>query len=140
MINISNTKHANDRILLPDFGLWVHAINLAKELRETAKLIANNQGSGKRQPRKQRRKTRKVSRLTPKQMEASQIVGECKGNFAEAGRRLGRDPKTIRQHWFAACKKLGISAVKTRRRTQRLLKDRRGQVAIAQEDAQRRNR
>lgn len=67
--------------------------------------------------------------LTDKQMEAVHIVGECKGNIAEAARRLGKDYSTIRQHYKAATAKLGKKAVK--HSTKRLATDGRGQANVA---------
>jgi DNA-binding CsgD family transcriptional regulator len=67
--------------------------------------------------------------LTEKQTEAVQIVGESKGDIAAAARRLGRNPKTIRQHYNAAMGKMGKTVVK--HATQRLPSDRRGQANIA---------
>ena len=75
-------------------------------------------------------------RLTAKQLEASQIVAECKGDIAEAARRLGKDAKTVRQHYTAATKKLGKTVVK--HATKQLPSDRRGQANIADGEDRRR--
>ncbi len=87
-------------------------------------------------PRKRKRQAMKASPLTAKQTEAVQVVGECKGSFAEAGRRLGVDRKTVQQHYQAAMKKLGKSAVK--HATQSLPSDRRGQADLSADDDRRR--
>ena len=39
-------------------------------------------------------------------------MNECKGNFVEAARRMGLNPKTVREHFQAALKKLGKLASK----------------------------
>lgn len=75
------------------------------------------------------RKSLTESNLTDKQMEAVHIVGECKGNIAEAARRLGKDYSTIKQHYDAATAKLGKRAVK--HSTEQHATDRRGQANIA---------
>jgi len=54
----------------------------------------------------------KTRRLTPRQTEVMQIVGECKGNFAEAGRRLSLDRTTVKQHYAAALEKMKAAGVR----------------------------
>jgi len=76
-----------------------------------------------------RRKSSIESSLTGKQLEAMQIVGECKGDLAEAARRMGKDRSTIKQHYDAATAKLGKRPVK--HSTKRHATDRRGQADIA---------
>ncbi len=73
--------------------------------------------------------------LTPPQAEAIQIVGECKGNMAEAARRLGKDRKTLDQAYRAGLTKLGKQPVRYGTRT--LYRDRRGQENIAKSDDRR---
>lgn len=89
-------------------------------------------------PRKRRRrKTDAAPRpLTPKQTEVVQIVGECKGNLAEAARRLGIDRATVEEYYEAANKKLGKQAVK--HATRNLPTDKRGQDNLSSDDDQRR--
>ena len=87
--------------------------------------------AGKRKRR--RRKTPQNPRpITAKQTEAMQIVGECQGNLAEAARRIGINPKSLRERYDAACKKLGRKAVKAM--TKSFPKDRRGQEDVASSD------
>lgn len=89
--------------------------------------------------KKRRRRTRPsvtALPLTTKQVEAVHIVAECKGSFAEAARRLAVDPSTVRQHYYAAQKKLGKKAVK--HATQPLPADRRGQANLSEGDDRRR--
>lgn len=74
--------------------------------------------------------------LTPRQAEAVQIIGECKGDVSEAARRLKRDRSTVAQHYFAAMRKLGKAAVK--HATRSFPRDRRGQVNIVEGDDRRR--
>jgi len=75
-------------------------------------------------------KSRKPRPLTVLQTEAVQIVGECKGNIAQAAKRLGKDRKTIAQAYKAGLAKLGKQPVKHGTRT--LARDRRGQVDLAE--------
>ncbi len=74
--------------------------------------------------------------MTRRQVEVVQIVGECKGNFAEAGRRLGVDRKTIKETYDAAMGKLRKAGLrqperKIKTKTTRLPEDNRGQVNVA---------
>ena len=89
-------------------------------------------------PKRRKRASSKPRQLTAKQLEAAQIVGECKGNFAEAARRLGKDRKTVKQSYDAAMKKLGKEAVATHQ-TRWYPRDRRGQAYLTAEDDRRRN-
>ena len=91
------------------------------------------QGAGKRKTHKRASVVSKP--LTPRQVEVMQIVAECKGDLAEAARRLGLDRKTVMQHYTAAEKKLGKAAVK--HATCALPRDRRGQAHVAEGDDRR---
>lgn len=94
---------------------------------------------GKRKKKRKRRGGDRITKpLTPRQVEVVQIVGECKGNFAEVGRRLGRDRKTIQEAYEAAMDKMRQVGVKcperkSRTKTTRFPEDHRGQVSIAEE-------
>ena len=68
--------------------------------------------------------------LTPRQAEAVQIVGECRGVIAEAARRLGRDPKTIAQTYKIAMGKLGKSVVRSTDKTRIFPRDQRGNETV----------
>jgi len=70
--------------------------------------------------------------LTAKQTEAVQIVGECKGNYAEAARRVGKDRKTVEQHYRAAMRKLG-KIVLPKPKLRALPQDRRGQPNVSED-------
>ncbi|MEW6358495.1 MAG: hypothetical protein AB1696_19330 [Planctomycetota bacterium] len=85
---------------------------------------------GQKKRRNRQPFTKKTRPLTDKQTEAMQIVGECKGSIAAAAKRLGRDHKTVRQHYDAALKKMGKKAVNHLIKKQRLPTDRRGQVNV----------
>ena len=91
-----------------------------------------------RKPRKRRRSL--VGKpLTPKQREAVEVVGRCKGNISEAARVMQRDAKTVRQHYEAGMAKLGEAITKPKApKTRRLSHDRRGQADIAEGDDRRR--
>jgi DNA-binding CsgD family transcriptional regulator len=117
----------------------------AAEMRQHAEAPAGvthdgTQGGQAGKPNRSRRRRRKTDAaprpMTAKQTEAVQIVGECKGNFSEAARRLGVSPKTVREHYQAGLRKLGRKAVK--HATQRLPSDRRGQDSISSDDDRRR--
>lgn len=79
---------------------------------------------------------KKTRPLTDRQIETMQILGECRGNYAEAGRRLRLDPKTVRQHDKAAKKKLAevgvrpAPASKLKPTTKTLPEDHRGQTDV----------
>jgi len=80
-------------------------------------------------------KPKKVNPLTPRQAEVVQIVGECNGNLAEAGRRLGRDRKTIQDAYKTAMGKLGKTVYRSRDRvgntTHLYGRDKRGQSDVS---------
>lgn len=95
-------------------------------------------------PKKKRRRKRRppldkdIRPLTDRQTEVVQIVGECKGNFAEAARRMCLNRKTVKEHYDTAMAKLGLAGVRNpakqlKPKTQRLPEDRRGQVNISGE-------
>jgi predicted DNA-binding protein (UPF0251 family) len=89
---------------------------------------------------KQRRrpsKTRKPRPLTTNQVEAIQIVGECKGNVSQAAKRLRKDRKTVDEQYRAGLKKLGKSVVRSRDKTRLLPRDRRGQENLSEDDDRR---
>jgi hypothetical protein len=97
---------------------------------------AEAKGGGAGRKRKSRkRQSAKPRPVTPAQAEAVQIVGECKGNMSEAARRLGKDPKTVRQNYRAGLRNVGMSAavLNQKPKTQNLPHDRRGQVIISDE-------
>jgi predicted DNA-binding protein (UPF0251 family) len=99
-------------------------------------LQAHGAGNGQRVKRRRRKTDAAPRPITAKQLEAAQIVAECKGNFSEAARRLGVSAKTVREHYHAGLQKLGRKAVK--HGTQRLPSDRRGQDSVSSDDDRRR--
>lgn len=107
---------------------WDDAWRLTKRLesRIRAALSARN-GQGGRL--RSRRPARSPKQLTAKQTEAVHLVGEHKGNVSAAARAMGRDPKTVRQHYEAGMKKLGKAGVPLGK-TKRLTHDRRGQPDV----------
>jgi DNA-binding CsgD family transcriptional regulator len=107
---------------------------LAEFLAHPEPASGDGKRSGKRRTRNRPPATPKP--LTAKQVEAVQMVGDCKGNFAEAARRLGVTSKTVRQHYRAAITKTGQTVVK--HATKALPSDRRGQTNLADGDDRRR--
>ncbi len=84
--------------------------------------------------RSRRRQITPVRSLTPKQVEAVQIYGECKGNLTKAAGNIGIDRTSFKERLDAAYKKLGQKPPKRQgARTRRLPQDRRGQVNITQD-------
>lgn len=81
--------------------------------------------------RARRRPPAEAKALTPRQVEVLHVWAECKGNFADAGRRLGIARKTVQECVAAAQKKLGKKAVK--QTTKSLPKDRRQQESAAED-------
>jgi DNA-binding CsgD family transcriptional regulator len=121
--------------VIPERNATAAAVKaLLEVLRPLPKELAA--ASRKRHPRRRKRPPTTGRPLSEKQIEAMQIVGDCKGNLAEAARRLGKDPKTVRQHYNAALRKLGKAAVK--HATRALPSDRRGQVNLSADDDRRR--
>ena len=86
--------------------------------------------------RGKRRQSSKPRPLTPKQTEALQIVGECGGDIAEAARRLGKDRKTVEQHYQAGLAKLG-RAMGRKPKVEQLRNGLRGQPEVTAEDDRR---
>ena len=77
--------------------------------------------------------------LTARQAEVIQIVGECKGNVAEAAIRLGRDRKTIDESYRAGMAKLGKNVCRKKKTGRLIPRDKRGQADVADIDDQRRD-
>jgi predicted DNA-binding protein (UPF0251 family) len=87
------------------------------------------------QPKSQRKRRRRANRkqvpLTGKQLEAVELVGVHKGNFAAAARAAGKSRQALQSLYEKAMKKMGRSASVLKAKTQRLPEDRRGQVNLA---------
>jgi DNA-binding CsgD family transcriptional regulator len=116
------------KIKLPLPQRVIRAIVLAEQLQNWARAQERSTVP------KRRRRVQRARPLTPKQVQAVQVVGECQGNMAEAARRLGVHPATVRQHYLAATKKVpevvsSVARAKLARR--RLPADHRGQPTIA---------
>jgi DNA-binding CsgD family transcriptional regulator len=104
-------------------------------LRLAADSVSRSKARAEGKPRRRRKVDPKPRPLTDKQTEAVHMVGECKGNVTEAANRLGRDRKTVEQHYKAAMKKLGKS--QSEHLTIQSRADRRGQATIATGDDRR---
>lgn len=91
----------------------------------------------RKQPTVRRQRQRSPRPLTAKQTEVVQIVGECKGNIADAARRLDLNRKTVAEQYEAAIGKLGEAgnpiklAMRRINHPSRLPFDRRGQSDVA---------
>lgn len=86
-------------------------------------------------PKRKRRASTSRETLTPKQLEAVQLYGECKGVFTAIAKRMAIDRKTAEQHVKAGLKKLGREVAKPI--TKQAKSDRRGQSTIADGDDRR---
>jgi hypothetical protein len=84
-----------------------------------------------KQARQGRRRVQQ-RRPTEAQLEALKVVGESGQNFAEAARRLKKDPKTVRQNYNAGLRNAGrlTSKLIGKPQTQSLPTDNRGQVDV----------
>lgn len=91
------------------------------------------EAKGKRQFRK--RRSQKSRPLTPIQLEAIKVVGECEGNFTKAAKQLGKDRKTVQESYNAGLAKLAKVAPKHSTTAQPT--DRRGQANLVEEDDRR---
>lgn len=96
----------------------------------TAHLAALGGTPKKQGSKRKRRRTspRAEAPLTNKQVEAMQLVGECKGNFAAAAKAAGKSRQAMKKLYDKGASKVGLAAPK--HRTQRLPTDRRGQEMI----------
>ncbi len=83
---------------------WVNDANLLVTVAGLLETI-----TAKAKPRRRQKQQRPP---TPKQLEALKVVGECNQNFAEAGRRLIKNAKTVRQLYHAGLKNAGKLASK----------------------------
>ena len=92
----------------------------------------------KRATRRRRSTTDKPRKLTPWQIEVIEIVGDCKGNAAAAGRKLNRDASTIREVFKAGMKKLGKDTLYFKKSGRLITRDQRGQLDVADIDDARR--
>lgn len=90
---------------------------------------APQRGAANRKRSPPRRPSELKRPLTPKQVEAYNLVLEHKGNISAAAMVLGVDRSTVGQHYKAALKKLGKEAVKLPK-TKRMPLDRRQQVNL----------
>lgn len=107
------------------------ALDFARVARSAVEALAGRT-TGRKGSKRPRRKPKPTTRpLTEKQVEAYHAVQEH-GTVARAALHLGRDRSTVDQHYKAALNKLGRSALK--QRTVRLPTDRRGQVAVSEDE------
>ena len=101
-------------------------------------ILFPNSGKKKKSTRRRKRAGgQKPQNLTEKQMEAVKLHGECEGNIAEVGRRMGIDRKSAEQHINAGFGKLGKS-VPQKAQTQKHKRGKRGEDDVAEEDDKRR--
>lgn len=129
-------------------GLTLREYVARETLRELRRFVQANgvptpEAASAESETKMKRRRRKragdvVRPLTPRQLEAMQLYGECKGNFAEMGRRMGLDRKTAKQHYDAAASKVGPKAVAQKPETNAIAHDCRGQADISDIDDARR--
>ena len=91
----------------------------------------------KRRRNRHGERSRKPSPLTQRQAEVIQVVGECKGNIAQAARQLGRDRKTIEQTYRAGMEKLGKTVIQSKDKTRLFSRDKRGQALVSDADDRR---
>jgi DNA-binding CsgD family transcriptional regulator len=110
----------------------------AKEIQQIADALAMEQTKANSGRPRRRRQTKSILPLTKRQNEVVAMVAQCNGNIAEAARRLGRTPKTVREAYAAARGKLraaGVALSKSgKAKTHRLLEDHRGQIFLAGQD------
>lgn len=118
---------------------WVLAQNwtphVADAVRDSVEAIGRLVDKRKGRQRQTRQRQAEPRPLTPRQSEAIQLAGECKGNLAKAARQMGVDRKTFVQHYKAGLAKLGTKAAgPNRMKPQKLPTDRRGQANIVGAD------
>lgn len=123
-IHQSELIRIKERLRLPNDALdGDHLARMGKAVEEAKERL--QLGAADKKKRSNRRGATEPKPLTAKQLEAAQLVGEYKGNIAAAAKAVGRDRKTIEQHYKVGLEKLGRKAVK--HTTQRVSRDRRGQ-------------
>jgi hypothetical protein len=84
---------------------------------------------------RRKRRLARERKPTTKQLEALKVVGECSQNFAEAGRRLKLDPKTVRERYEAGIRNAGklVSKLIGKPSTQSI-QGKRGETIVAADD------
>lgn len=117
------------------------AADLGERLTRLGNIVTMPAGSAEQEAPTPRRKNRVKPAterpLSALQSETVQVVGECKGNYAEAAKRMGKDRKTVEECYKTAMKKLGRAIVK--HKTKAMGTDRRGQADIGTDDDRRLN-
>lgn len=101
--------------------------------------LADFGGQQKTPKRRRAGKPRKPRPLTARQLEVIETVSECKGNVAQAAKRLGRDRKTIIESYRAGMKKLGKDVLLFKKSDRLVARDRRDQLDVADIDDNRRD-
>lgn len=99
---------------------------------------AAERGRGNRARRRKPPAAITIRAFTSRQNEALKVVGECNGNFAEAGKRMGMSRQAVKQHHDAARRKLeaiNVGVVDGKLKIDiGLPKDRRGQPDIYEDE------
>lgn len=95
-----------DKLLCDDDELWKMLPGLKPVVFGKLQLLRLQVLTTAATRRRRRPRGDSVRPLTDRQLMAVQVVGECKGNFTEAGRRLGLHRKTVRLHYQAGMRKL----------------------------------
>lgn len=91
-------------------------------------VVADLSAKGTNRTRR-RRVDRQPTALTAKQLEASQLYGELKGDLTAVGKRMGISRQAAVKHYKTAMRKLGKAAM-PKAKTQSLPKDERGQETV----------
>ena len=93
-----------------------------------------------KQKRRRRKRPAQPKPMTALQLEAYETVSNCKGNFSQAADKLGKNRKTVEQHYNAALAKLATLKSETqanivpKHRARKLSADQRGQEMVEWND------
>jgi predicted DNA-binding protein (UPF0251 family) len=109
-------------------------VNVRRHIAEWVNGQVEKLGLGRKakKPSRRRQPTREARPITPKEVEAVQLVGQHKGNVAAAARQAGKSRTAMKKLYDKAHRKL--ASVKTPKgeqmKTRRLPTDRRGQATV----------
>jgi hypothetical protein len=103
----------------------------ASRLSEAVELLRRAIPLGVPHPQRRRRRqaSKKISPLTPQQVEAMQLVAEHKGDVSAAARFAGKSRQAMKKLYDKATAKMGLKAT-PKPKTQKLPEDQRGQANI----------
>lgn len=138
-------ESVNRRLLQLDPGTFIRCctasnveLKRAEYVNGRAQLEAPPKPKKRKRARRQRAGGKAVRPLTERQSEALILHGECEGNIAEIGRRMGIGRKAASDHLRAALRKVGDSIQLQKPKTKSIPTGKRGEAVVSIDDDKRR--